>query len=176
MTATLILIDLQQGLLHPTYWGGALSSGDVPDKARSLLAHWRERGWPVRHVFHDSTTPESELHPSKPGNAPIAGLEPKAGESVYRKSVNSAFIGTMLEGDLRAAGERELVICGLTTNHCVSTSTRMAGNLGFAVRLVGDACAAHAQGGFDAATIHAVSLANLDGEFCEVVATDSLLS
>ena len=175
MTATLLLIDWQSGLDHPTHWGGARSTPEAEGNALALLALWRARGGPVRHVFHDSTSPGSPLHPDNPGHRPKPGFAPQAGEARYRKSVNSAFIGTPLEADLRAAGETSLVICGLTTNHCVSTSTRMAGNLGFEVTLVGDACGAHPQGRFDAQTVHEVSLANLDGEFCRVVETQALL-
>ena len=171
MTPTLLLIDWQQGLDHTTHWGGARSTPEAEGNALALLAQWRERGLPVRHVFHDSTSPGSPLHPDGPGNAPKPGFEPDADEPVHRKSVNSAFIGTSVEAELRAGGVTALVICGLTTNHCVSTSVRMAGNLGFDVTLVGDACGAHPQGRFDAQTVHAVSLANLDGEFCRVTAT-----
>ena len=58
---------------------------------------------------------------------------------VIVKRVNSAFIGTDLEGRLRAAGIETVVICGATTNHCVETTTRMAGNLGFDARGYRDA-------------------------------------
>ena len=175
MSATLLLIDWQQGLDHPTHWGGTRSTPKAEDNGRALLAHWRAKGWPVVHIFHDSTSPGSPLHPERPGNAAKDGFAPQKGERAYRKGVNSAFIGTTLEADLRAGGVTDLVIAGLTTNHCVSTSTRMAGNLGFDVRLAGDACGAHPQGQFDAQTVHAVSLANLDGEFCRVVSTADLL-
>ena len=173
---TLVLIDWQRGLDHPTHWNGVRANPEAETNGHALLAAWRDRGWPIVHVFHDSRSEASPLRPGIPGHTPKLGFEPHDGEAVYHKSVNSAFIGTTLEADLKAKGQVDLIICGLTTNHCVSTSVRMAGNLGFNVTLVGDACGAHPQGTFDADTIHAVSLANLNGEFCTVMNTTEVLA
>jgi nicotinamidase-related amidase len=105
---------------------------------------------------------------------------PEEGEPVITKNVNSAFIGTTLDEQLRDRGIHEIVIVGLTTPHCISTSTRMAGNLGYTVYLVADATAAfqltNVDGTLcDAETVHRVSLTTLDGEFAEVVDTESML-
>ncbi len=102
------------------------------------------------------------------------------GERVYRKIVSSAFIGTKLEADLRAAGIEALVIVGLTTNHCVSTTARMAGNLGFRTFVVEDATATFDRIGLDgrvrpAAEVHAAALSDLDEEFATIVTTATIL-
>ena len=95
--------------------------------------------------------------------------------------MNSAFIGTGLEADLRRAGISTLVVVGLTTNHCVSTTVRMAGNFGFQVYLLSDATATFDRVGLDgqnrpAAEVHAAALSDLDGEFATVINTSELLS
>ena len=176
----LILIDWQRGFEAAQAWGGARNNPDAETHAKTLLTTWRTRGRPIYHCIHDSQSPESPLRLSAPGGAFMSGMEPQDAEPVIVKQVNSAFIGTDLETRLRRAGLRDIVICGLTTNHCVSTTTRMAGNLGFAVQLVGDACATFDRKAADgtvypAQLVHDLSLANIDEEFCRVVKTQQVL-
>jgi nicotinamidase-related amidase len=178
--SALLLIDVQQGFDDLAYWGPRNNPGAEANMAR-LLAAWRAAGRPVFHVKHNSRNPRSPLHPANPGNAIKPGVAPLPGEPVFEKDVNSSFIGTDLEARLRQAGVTDLVIVGLTTPHCVSTTTRMAGNLGFNVRLVSDATAAfdwkaHDGRTIPAAEMHYQALAPLHGEFATVVTTDAVLA
>lgn len=177
--AALILIDIQLGMDDP-YWGPR-NNPDAEKNAARLLAAWREAGLPLVHIHHRSVRPHSPLYPGKPGVEVKPEVAPIEGEPVFTKTVNSAFIGTPLEGWLRDRGIERVVIAGLTTNHCVDTSTRMAGNLGFETILAGDACATNdrvAPDGttWDAETIHQISLTNLHGEFATVMSTDEILA
>lgn len=145
-----------------------------------LLAHWREAGRPIYHVQHRSTEPNSPLRPGQPGNAFMPFATPQGEEPVIQKTVNSAFIGTDLEAQLRGAGIDSLVAVGLTTNHCVSTSVRMAGNLGFTVFVVADATATFDRISYDgtrypAKLVHDLALASLHDEFATVVTMRELL-
>lgn len=179
MTSALILIDVQKGLEDP--WFGARNNPAMEENGRRLLAAWRERGLPRVIVQHASATPGSPLRPDQPGYALKAGYEPLAGEKHIVKRENSAFIGTDLAAWLREHGLKRITVGGITTEHCVSTTVRMAANLGFAVELVGDACHATAKarvdgaGEIDAETVHQTELAILDGEFARVVTTDDVI-
>jgi nicotinamidase-related amidase len=135
----------------------------------------------VIHVRHDSVTPGSTLQPAHPGNAFKPGYGPQGDEPVVSKSVNAAFIGTDLEVRLRRLDVASVVVFGITTDMCVSTTTRVASNLGFRTALVGDASACFDVVGPDGRTVAAediarAHLATLHAEFAEVVGTEALLA
>jgi len=179
MTSALILIDVQAGLGDP--WFGERNNPAMEENGLRLLATWRKRGWPRVIVQHASTTPGSPLRPGQPGHALKPGYEPLPGEKLIVKSKNSAFIGTDLEAWLKTNDLGHITVGGITTEHCVSTTVRMAANLGLTVDLVGDACHATAKrradgaGDIDAETVHQTELAILDGEFARVVTTDDVI-
>src|SRR5262245_31693836 len=178
-TPCLLLIDVQRGFDEP-YWGARNNAGAEANIAR-LLEAWRGADRPVIHVRHHSRRPQSPLHASNPGAAFKPEAAPVAGEPVYTKDVNSAFIGTTLDADLRARGVTMLVVAGLTTDHCVSTTVRMAANLGYRVWLAADACATfdradHTGRRLAADEIHRAALASLHDEFATVADTDVLIA
>lgn len=176
--AVLLIIDVQKGFGEP-FWGER-NNPEAEANMACLLAAWRRTARPVFHVQHLSLEPNSPLRPDHPGHEIMDAVKPQTGELLFQKHVNSAFIGTDLEQQLRERGYDTLVIVGLTTPHCVSTTTRMAGNLGFRTFVVSDATAAFDMVGHDgrlylAEDIHAVSLATLSGEFATVVEKETLL-
>jgi nicotinamidase-related amidase len=174
----LLVIDMQQGF-DEAVWGRR-NNPLLEERVAQLLDTWRTTGRPVFHAKHMSTSPRSPLRPGQPGNEFKAFAAPRVEEPVIEKSVNSCFIGTTLEAALRRRGYHTLVVAGLTTNHCISTTVRMAGNLGFSTWLAADATATFDRVGPDgvlypAEQIHAIALSDLHGEFATVVPTDQLL-
>ena len=179
--STLLLIDLQTAIDDPS-WArkGPRNNPGAEANIMRLLASWRQAERPIIHIRHDSTEPNSTFRPGQPGNDFKPEAMPLPGETVLPKRTNSAFIGTDLEQRLRRAGCEALVVCGVITNNSVEATVRMAGNLGFTTALVEDACFTFARRDFrgqlrGADEVHAMSLANLAGEYCTVLTTAELL-
>ncbi len=176
--AALLVIDVQKAFDDPS-WGNRNNS-DAESKIAVLLTEWRKRNLPIIHVRHCSVGPNSPLHPEHPGNECKDEARPLPEEKQFNKSVNSAFIGTGLEKHLHENDISSLVVVGLTTDHCVSTTTRMAANLGFNVTLISDATATFDRESYDgvlysADEVHRINLASLNGEFCVVRSTKEVL-
>lgn len=173
----LILIDFQKAFDELEYWGGQRNNPQAESNAGELLKVWRENNLPVFHIKHCSLNPTSPLNELNSGNEFKDIVKPNANEPIIKKGVNSAFIGTTLKDQLDSANISKVVIAGLTTDHCVSTTTRMAGNYGYDTFLVADATATFNKKGvngesFSAELIHETALASLNEEFAKVVTTD----
>jgi len=176
--AALIVIDVQKGFEHPQW--GKRNNLQAEQNIERLLQAWRDSERPVFHVQHLSTSPDSPLNSNSSGSEIKDIVKPINGEPIIQKNVNSAFIGTNFEQLLRDNKIKTLVVTGLTTPHCVSTTTRMAGNFGFETYLVSDATAAfeivgHNGKDYSAEEIHETALATLHGEFATVVETEAVL-
>lgn len=175
----LILIDIQKGFDNIEYWGGQRNNLNAEENASELLRLWRENNLPVFHIQHCSSNPASPLNEANAGNQFKDLVKPLNNEPVIKKNVNSAFIGTDLEAQLHNSKITKLVIVGLTTDHCVSTTTRMAANFGFDTFIVSDATATFNKKGlegqnYSAELIQETALASLKDEFATVVTTNFL--
>lgn len=178
----LLLIDVQKGVHVLSHWGGPTGRMNNPQcqqRLVSLLSAFRSAGRTVAFTRHDSLEPDSPLKFALETGDQLEGLAPEPGEICVSKNVNSAFIGTPLDVDLRRRGIGRLVVAGYFTNFCVETSVRMAGNIGFDVYLAHDACATCNRIDLngvdhDPELVHDLSVAAMHGEFCTALTTDTL--
>jgi nicotinamidase-related amidase len=176
--AALLVIDVQKAIDHASW--GERNNPQAEGNIAALLHAWRDKGSPVYHIRHDSTEPESHYRPGQPGHEFKPEALPMPGETVIAKRTNSAFIGTDLEARLRQTGHTVLIVTGVITNNSVEATVRMAGNLGFETYLVEDAVFTFGKRDWNgtwrsADEVHAMSLANLDGEYCTIVSAKDLI-
>jgi nicotinamidase-related amidase len=174
----LLLIDLQRGMAAPGL--PPRNNPQAEDNAASLLRAWREAGAPVVHVRHMSRTPGSPFWPGAQGAEFQDRFAPEPAEQVFEKNVPDAFVHSGLERWLRVRGIDRLVVVGVATHNSVESTARSAGNLGFDVAVVADATFTFDKVDFSgrlrtAEEVHAMSLANLAGEYARVVFTSEVL-
>ena len=172
----LVVVDVQRGFDDPSW--GRRDNPHCEANVGALIGAWRERGWPLVFVRHDSDEPGSALAPGTPGNA-FKDVVDGVPDLLVTKTVNSSFHGTpSLQAWLDAQGVRTFYLCGITTNHCCETTARVGGNLGYDVRFVIDATHTFDRddpygGVVTADELARVTATNLHGEFATVVDTAS---
>ena len=174
----LVIVDVQKAIDDPSW--GRRNNPDAEEIIGRLLAKWRARGWPIFHVRHDSTEPNSTYRPGQSGNDFKDQVMPREGETVVSKRTNSAFVRTNLAKKLDEGGCDAVIYTGVITNNSVEATVRMSGNLGYRSFIVSDGTATvdkvdlrgrH----WRAEDVHALALANMHGEYATVVTSQDLL-
>ncbi|UYG01188.1 cysteine hydrolase family protein [Halomonas sp. GD1P12] len=174
----LLIIDMQRGMSDPAV--GARNNTYAEANIARLLGAWRHAQGPVVHVRHISRSPDSPFWPGQCGVEFQPALAPWEGEHVVEKNVPDAFIHSGLERWLRVRDIQRLVVVGVSTSNSVEASVRSAGNLGFDVTVVHDATFTFAKRDYagverSADEVHAMSLANLNGEYARIRSTEEML-
>ncbi|MCF6137829.1 cysteine hydrolase family protein [Pseudalkalibacillus berkeleyi] len=174
----LLIVDVQDAFFDQKW--GERNNLNAENNIKTVLDVWRQNRWEVIHVQHKSDHPSSVFYENGEGFAIKEIVAPLDNEKIITKTVISAFIGTDLNDYLKNIGTSHVVVTGLTTPHCVSTTTRMSGNLGYDTYLLSDATAAfelndHNGNKVDAETVHHISLATLHDEFATVLTTKQYL-
>ncbi|MGY4495360.1 isochorismatase family protein [Pseudomonas sp. TE3610] len=175
----LIILDVQDAIDQPV-WDGKSNPGYLAVIQR-LLAQWRANGWPVLHVKHDEATPTSSYYAHGPWNGIKQEVAPHGGEPVIVKQQNCAFIGTALDATLKHMQVKQFVLTGVVVHNSIDATVRAGKALGYDIILPSDATTAvpvvAANGtSWDAATVHELTLAILDGEYAQVVLSDEVLA
>lgn len=177
----LLVIDVQMAFVEMDHAGKARSTPEAESNIARLLAAFRDAGGRVVHIHHYSHEEGSPFTAGLPGNLVQEFAKPLGGEALYIKHVNSSFISTSLESDLRAVGVEHMAMCDATANQCVESTTRMAGNPGFDALYVADGVWAYGNVGPDGREhspedVLSLSLSNLHGEFATVLSTEDILA
>jgi nicotinamidase-related amidase len=168
----LVIIDMQRDFLEPGGFGAALGN-DVSQLRRAIgptaeiLAAARRAGMLVVHTREGHRTDLADLPPAKRrrgrfavgigdagpmgrilvrgerGHDIIDELRPEAGEPVVDKPGKGAFHATDLDAVLKNRAIGQLIVCGVTTEVCVSTTVREANDRGYDCLVLADCVASY---------------------------------
>lgn len=149
----LVVIDLQQGIAHPSRQGAPHESSVVVGNTSRLARAFAEEGGFVVLVRissldgKDLLKPDTDMHLT-PGAYPagwddiVPELAEVKGAHVVTKRQWGAFYGTDLDLQLRRRGIDTIVLCGISTSIGVDTTAREAFQHGYQQIFVEDAMAA----------------------------------
>lgn len=156
----------------------------IPNNAR-MIAACRERGVEVifaRIACYKDDGRDRSLSQKKPGfnylllpkdradSQVMPEIEPQGDEIVVMKTTDSALTGTNLRILLRNMGIEDVVVTGIFTDQCVSSSVRSLVDESFGVVVVEDCCAAATM------ELHHHELEIINMIYCHVVQSDEALS
>ncbi|HEY9411802.1 MAG TPA: cysteine hydrolase family protein [Jiangellaceae bacterium] len=140
MNTALIVVDVQESFRQRPNWP-AVSNPAIVEQVARLVERARSRGDLVVWVLHSEPGTGTVFDPASGHVRLMAGLEPAVGEAIVTKTSINAFTTTNLQQLLTSNGVRELVVCGIQTEQCCETTTRVASDLGYDVTFVVDATA-----------------------------------
>ncbi|MEV5410084.1 cysteine hydrolase family protein [Thermopolyspora sp. NPDC052614] len=140
MKNALIVIDVQESFRRRPLWE-AVSNPDIVDQVNRLVAAARERGELVVWVLHNEPGTGDVFDAASGFVRLMDGLEPREGEPVIVKTSLNSFTTTNLHQTLTRNGVGKLTVCGIRTEQCCETTTRVAFDLGYEVDFVVDATA-----------------------------------
>jgi nicotinamidase-related amidase len=175
----LIIIDQQQGLDNPKL--GQRNNPDAEIVMLKILNAWRTTQWPIVHVKHRSPEPDSVFWPEQQGFEFKPDFLPQVDELVIEKNIPCALLNTNIKQILDHENICTIVLIGASTNNSIDATARTACGLGFRVFIVEDACFTFAKNDYfgiarTAADVHAMSLANLQDEYAQVINSHQLLN
>jgi nicotinamidase-related amidase len=175
--ACLVLIDLQyEYLTGPIALPGAKAA--IANTAK-LLARARAAGTSIFHIAHRGRAGGLFDRAAERG-AIVAELAPIANEPVIEKGLPNAFAGTDLQARLAATERKDVILAGLMTHMCISSTARAGLDLGYRITVDANSCATRDLpdghgGSIAAATIHEVALAELSDRFAIIARDDDAL-
>lgn len=140
MNRALVVVDVQESFRQLPNWP-AVSNPHIVDSVNRLVATARADGDQVIWVLHTEPDTGNPFDPAGEHVRLMDGLAVADGDPVLQKTSINAFTTTNLHQRLTSSGVREVTVCGIRSEQCCETTTRLASDLGYDVRYVIDATA-----------------------------------
>lgn len=140
MNKALLVIDVQESFRRLPDWDLTSEPGIV-GKVNRLVDLARANGDLVVWVLGTRPGSGTVFDPALGFVRLMDGLDPAGDEPMLLKSAHNAFTTTNLHQLLTQRGTRQLTVCGIKTEQCCETTTRVASDLGFDVTFAIDATA-----------------------------------
>jgi nicotinamidase-related amidase len=174
MNRALIVVDVQESFRAQPLWD-RISDPKIAEPVNRLLALARAAGDLVVWVLDTEPGSGGVFDPASGHVRPLEELDgPRPGEPVLHKTSHNAFTTTNLQQRLTEAGIGELRVCGIRTEQCVETTTRLGSDLGYRMVFVTDATATHPIGALSAAAIVERTEAVLRDRFARIATVAEL--
>jgi nicotinamidase-related amidase len=180
MSRALIVIDVQESFRTradgPEGWAG-IDNPKIAEPVNRLVRLARRQGDTVVWVLHEEPGSGTSFDPASGHVRLLEELEqPLSGEITVRKTSHNAFTTTNLQQQLTERGVTELVLCGIRTEQCVETTTRVGSDFGYRCVFVTDATTTNPIGSLSAAAIIERTEAVLRDRFAEIATVDELVA
>jgi nicotinamidase-related amidase len=140
MQRALVVIDVQESFRQRPLWQ-AVSNPDIADRVNTLVAAARADGDLVVWVLHSEPGTGDVFDPVLGHVRLMPELDYRDDEPLLVKTSVNAFTTTNLAQLLTQHGVRALRVCGIRSEQCVETTTRIGSDLGYEMTYVVDATA-----------------------------------
>ena len=165
----LLVVDVQSALIE----SGPFRAMETIGNIRDLIESARGSGTEIIYIRHDSG--KTGFTAVFKGYEIHEALAPKAGEHIFDKRFNSAFLGTDLHGHLQDKGIKNIILTGLRTEYCVDATCKAAFERGYLVYVPKGAHTTFDNGPFSAAQLIAFYEDRIwNNRFAKVLSRDGL--
>ncbi|HKR63170.1 MAG TPA: cysteine hydrolase family protein [Thermoanaerobaculia bacterium] len=163
----LLVVDIQDSFkIDPARWARR-NNPAFERNVTELISAFRGASLPLIFVLHNDGDPG--FRPGDPEVRLMDFLGRRESEPVILKNTRNAFTSTDLQSRLDALGVRRIVVCGISTEQCCETTTRVAADLGYDVDFVTEATATFPIGTMSTEDIVERTEAVLRGRFARIV-------
>jgi nicotinamidase-related amidase len=165
--SALLVVDIQDSFkIDPVRWAQR-NNPALERNVTDLIAAFHDAALPVFFILHNDADPG--FRPGDPEVRLMDFLDRREGDPIVFKNTRNAFTSTDLQQRLDAIGVRRVVVCGISTEQCCETTTRVAADLGYSVDFVTEATATFPIGTLTTEAIIERTEAVLRGRFARIV-------